>query len=155
MKRFGVLLLLALPLFTVRGADGPSAPPESLSRDDLVTALNTADSERVSATLAGDRSRLEAILSDELRFASWNGKVDNKNSLIDSLAGHSTVYDNFEYKGRTIRSVASGVALMTGRAVAQLHSGDQKESVDMNFLAIWRLEDGRWRLFAWQSCPNQ
>jgi len=26
--------------------------------------------------------------------------------------------------------------------------------MDLNYLAVWRLEGGKWRFLAWQSCRN-
>jgi hypothetical protein len=43
---------------------------------------------------------------------------------------------------------------MVGRVV--VIAGDNGAIVpnDLNFLAVWRQEKGKWRFLAWQSCKN-
>ena len=43
---------------------------------------------------------------------------------------------------------------MTGRMLAYSSNGEKKSTLDLNFLAVWREENGHWRFLAWQSCKN-
>ncbi len=139
-----LLPLLALAFVSVRAAE-----------DKALDALRAADAERVAATKAGDRARLEAIFSDELRYAHSSGKVDTKASLIQSLATRATVYETYDYQEQNFKRVAPGVFTMTGRVLVHTASASgQRSELDLNFLAVWREENGKWRFFAWQSCKN-
>lgn len=120
----------------------------------VVSAVTAADDERVAASSAADAARLDAILSDDLRYAHSNGKIDSKASLTNSLVSHKTVYEHFDYKERTISPVGPGVALMSGRVLIDVRSGTQMQKIDLNYLAVWREEHGQWRFLAWQSCKN-
>lgn len=120
----------------------------------LIAAVAAADDERQAATKAGERARLELIFSDELRYAHSSGKIDTKDSYIESLVSHQTVYESFEYKERTFLPVAPGIVLMSGRVLVHSSNGGQKIALDLNFLAVWREEKGQWRFLAWQSCRN-
>jgi hypothetical protein len=131
----------------IRAAETAASTPAALS-----AAIAAADDERMAAAKAADSARLSVILSDQLRYAHSNGKVDNKASFIESLVSHKTVYENFDYKERTIWPAGPGVALMSGRVVVGVRSGEQKQSIDLNYLAVWREENGKWRFLAWQSC---
>jgi len=130
-------------------ANEPSANPAT------VGAVAAADDERTAATQAADPARLDAIFSDELRYAHSSGKVDSKSSYTKSLVTHSTVYESFDYKERTFSPIAADVVLMTGRVVIHARDGETKLALDLNFLAVWRNENGKWRFRAWQSCRNQ
>jgi len=121
---------------------------------DPIAAVTVADNERVAAVTAADRAGLEAILSSELRYAHSNGKIDTKESLVAALTSHRTTYENFEYKERTFRPVAPGVVLMAGRVVIHVRSEGQALELDLNYLAVWREENGKWRFLAWQSSHN-
>jgi ketosteroid isomerase-like protein len=138
-----LLPLLALLTVVLRAAD-----------TSLVTAVRAADDERVAATKAGDRARLEAIYSDDLRYAHSSGKIDTKASYINSLVTRSTVYETYDYQQRDFKSIAPGVVLMTGRVLIRALSGGQTNELDLNFLAVWREEQGHWRFVAWQSARN-
>ena len=136
-----LLPLLALAFVSLRAADNPA-----------IAAARAADDERCAATKSGDPQRLDAIFSDELRYAHSSGKVDTKASYVQSLTSHSTVYESFDYKERNFTVAAPGIVLMTGRVLIHSRNGDQKVELDLNFLAVWREEKGQWRFLAWQSC---
>lgn len=126
------------------------APAESPAFADL----RAADDERVAAIIAADPARLDAILSDELHYAHSNGAIDTKAAFIGSLTSRRTVYKSFEYVQHRFIPAGPGVVLMTGRALIRAGSPDRQNVLDLNFLAVWREEGGRWRFLAWQSSRN-
>jgi ketosteroid isomerase-like protein len=139
-----LLILLTLGLYTGLRADDAT----------IIAAVRAADDERVAATIAADAKRLDAIFSSELRYAHSSGKVDTKASYTDTLVPHTTIYRTFDYVERNFRPIAPGVVLMTGRAKIQSSNGGKEAQIDLNFLAVWREENGHWRFLAWQSCKN-
>ena len=122
--------------------------------DGLVAAVRAADDGRVAATIAGDRERLAAIYSDDLRYAHSNGKIDNKAEHADGIAKRTSVYERFDYVTREFRLAAPGVMLMSGRVVIHSTNAKGKNQNDVNFLAVWREEQGGWKLLAWQAAKN-
>ena len=151
MKTF-LCFFAAFVVFSVRSVAAPSQL--SGTNSSVVAAAAAADDERQAATMAGERSRLEAIFSDDLRYAHSSGKVDTKTSYVDSLVSHQTVYESFDYKERTFLPAAPGIVLMTGRVIIHARNGDQRVENDLNFLAVWREENGHWRFLSWQSSKN-
>lgn len=134
-----------------------SAPTAAFAADaKLLAAVRAADDERTAATMAADRTRLAAIYSDGLHYAHSNGKVDTKESQIKGIVEGANKYEGFEYKERTFVPAGPGVVLMKGRCVMRMKNKKTGEpgSNDLNFLAVWREENGQWRFFAWQSCRN-
>ena len=144
LARLVCLFSLVLVASALRGAD-----------DKLIAAVRAADDERIAATTAGDRARLSAVYSDALHYAHSNGKIDTKASQIQGVTEGANNY-SFEYKDRTFVPVAPGVVLMKGRMLMHLTNKQtgKKGLNDLNFLAVWREENGKWRFFAWQSCKN-
>ena len=128
----------------------------SAADDKLIAAVRAADDERVAATKSADRTRLSASYSDDLHYAHSSGKVDNKASQIDGIVNGGNIYERIEYKDRTFVPIATGIVLMKGRAIftMQPKAGGAKVINDLNYLAVWREEKGRWRFLAWQSCKN-
>jgi hypothetical protein len=146
MKTLPVLLcLLALAVLGLRAADTPE-----------IAAVRAADDARIAATLAADRTRLAAVYSDALRYAHSNGKVDTKASQIQGLVEGPNKYEGFDYAERTFVPANPGVMLMSGRGTLRVRhkTTGQPTAIDMNFLAVWRLEGGQWRFLAWQSSRN-
>jgi len=122
--------------------------------DGLEAAVRAADDERVAATIAGDRARLAAIYSDDLRYVHSSGKIYNKAEHADGLAKRTAVYERFDYQTRDFRLAGPGVMLMSGRVVIHSTNAKGKNQNDVNFLAVWREEQGRWKLLAWQAAKN-
>ncbi len=143
------ILLRLLPLLTCLVAGLRAAA------DPLIAAVRAADDERVAATCAADRTRLEAVYADALRYAHSSGKIDTKASQVEGITSGGNKYERFEYKERTFVPAGPGVVMMQGRVVIHLRnrSGAASE-LDLNYLAVWREEGGRWRFLAWQSCKN-
>lgn len=120
----------------------------------IVTALRAADDERVAATLAADPIRLDSIYSDELHYAHSNGVVDSKASFIESLTSKRTMYAGVDYVRREFIPAGPGITLMHGRAAVRVITPEGPRILDLNYLAVWREENGRWRFLAWQSSHN-
>lgn len=164
MKKLPLLIVMvAVAAASLRAQDPLPQPPRGttayvllapLEADRLITAVRMADDDRLDAMTAGDAARLDAIFSDDLRYAHSNGRVENKADFIKSLAGRRMVYESFAYQERTFQAVGPGVVLMSGRVLVHASSAGQKLVLDLNFLAVWREEGGRWRFLAWQSSRN-
>ncbi|MCX6919263.1 MAG: nuclear transport factor 2 family protein [Verrucomicrobia bacterium] len=121
--------------------------------DDLkVTALTAVDDARVSAMLKPSKAALDTVLSDDLRYAHSNGKVDTKASLTASLLGGAAKYVSYKYSERTFKFPAPDVALMAGRLEVQAFVDGVSMTTGISYLAVWRLEQGQWKFLAWQSC---
>lgn len=122
----------------------------------IIAAVQAADDARIAATKSADRSALEAIYSDELHYAHSSGRVDRKASQIEGIVNGGNIYEAIEYPERTFVPVAPGIVLMRGRALFHMKAkADGSRLInDLNYLAVWRNENGRWRFLAWQSCKN-
>jgi hypothetical protein len=140
-----LLTLLLIGCVALRAADHTT-----------LAAVRAADDARIAATKAADRAGLEAAYSDELHYAHSSGKVDRKASQIEGVVNGGNIYEAIEYPERTFVPVAPGIVLMKGRALFHMKAkADGSRLVnDLNFLAVWRNENGKWRFLAWQSCKN-
>lgn len=121
---------------------------------DLIAAVRAADDERTAATVAAVPARLDAIFSEQLHYAHSNGVIDTKASYVDSLVSGRSDYVSFEYLSRDFVPAGPGVVLMKGRAIIKAGAPGQPNTNDLNYLAVWREEGGKWRFLAWQSCKN-
>lgn len=130
------------------------AAPGRVASESVIAAVRAADDARLAATKAADAKRLNALLSDALHYGHSNGKADTKASLVAALTSGRTAYENFDYKERTFIPAGPGVVLMKGRVLVTVRANQQKNELDLAYLAVWREEGGQWRFLAWQSCKN-
>ena len=149
-----VLVLAPLLSSTTTAAEKSSSPASDKQTEGLIAAVTAADDERLAATKAGDKPRLDAIFSDGLHYAHSNGKIDTKSSYMASLVTRATIYESFDYQERKFTLLAPGIAQMNGRVLIKSTNHGDRSDNDLNFLAIWREENGKWRFIAWQSCKN-
>lgn len=141
MKTLLALLLSCLLPFAAAAAD-----------DAKLAAVTAADDARVAAMLTPNQATLDKVLSDDLRYAHSNGKVDTKASLTASLLGGEAKYLSYQYTERAFRFPAPDVAVMAGRLEVQAKVDGVSMTTGISYLAVWRLEKGQWKFLAWQSC---
>ena len=142
--RFPRLLLVLLGALTIARANDA----------DVIAAVRAADDERVAAIIAADATRLDAIFSEQLHYGHSSGKNDTKASYVDALVNHKTVYLAIDYQQREFIPAGPGAVLVRGRALVKAGPPGQALNNDLNFLAVFREENGKWRFLAWQSCKN-
>jgi hypothetical protein len=141
MRSTLALLLSCLLPFAASAAD-----------DAKLAAVTAADDARVAAMLTPNQATLDKVLSDDLRYAHSNGKVDTKASLTASLLGGEAKYLSYKYTERAFKFPAPDVAVMAGRLEVQAKVDGVSMTTGISYLAVWRLEKGQWKFFAWQSC---
>jgi Domain of unknown function (DUF4440) len=120
-----------------------------------VAEVRAADDARVAAMAAVDANALNALLADGLYYGhSGDGFVEDKAHHIASLVSRSLIYRRFDFKSRDFTVVSPGAVICKGRAIVEVGNPRRMFLADINFLAVWRLENQRWKLFAWQSSRN-
>jgi hypothetical protein len=140
LPRWLPLLALAVTPFLARADDQAD-----------FAAVRQADDARVAATKAGDRAALEAIFSDSLNYAHSSGMVNDKKTYVDALAAGKTKYASITFENRKFTAAGPGVVLITGHETLVEVKAGKTDTLILNFLGVWRLENGAWRFLAWQS----
>ena len=138
-------ILLAVGGLVAGPARGQEARPD-------LAGVTRADDARVAAFRTPTAEGLAAIFADELHYAHSSGLIDTKQSFIESLTTGRTKYHSIDYEKREFTFPAPGVALMRGRVRIRAESPTGPSDNVLSFLAVWRLEEGRWKFLAWQSC---
>lgn len=141
MKTFARLLLLFVVCLSLSSAAEPGE----------FAAVRAADQERLAATLAGDTLKLGQLLSNDLLYAHSDGRVQTKAQFIAAVAGNRTKYLSVTPHDLVLQAITPAAVAMSGRARLVVLANEQRLEFALRFLAVWRLEEGRWRLFAYQS----
>lgn len=137
---------------SVSGAVALKQVVNKLEKSEALISVIAADDARVNAFKQPNAQKLGEVFSEELRYAHSNGVVDTKTSFIEVLTSGKTKYESIDYEQREFSFPAPNIALMTGRARVKAATGDAKIDTVLSYLAVWRMEGGKWRFLAWQSC---
>ncbi|MGD9944518.1 MAG: nuclear transport factor 2 family protein [Burkholderiaceae bacterium] len=118
--------------------------------DSILQEIEAVDAERRAATIAADRATLQRVLSDDLRYTHSSAITEDKATYIDLVcSGH------YKYSGMTNGErggrVMGDIALLYGDARLDVQVKGTPKSITTRYLAVWRREDGRWRMLAWHS----
>lgn len=113
--------------------------------------VRAADTARVMATIAGNVDRLAPLLSDHLAYGHADGRVQDKAELLAAVGSSRMKYEAYDYEELQITPLDDNVVTLSGRARLRARIGPQLVAFRLRFLAVWRREDGAWRLFAYQS----
>ena len=111
-----------------------------------------ADDARVAAMVAGERAALARVFSDDLFYLHSNGRADSKASFIDALAAGRSNYHGIDYEKREFRAAGPGAFMISGRVRLTVGTASAPTVLYASFLAVYRLEQGAWRMLGWQSC---
>ena len=133
-----LLLIFALTLATSLGASVDSE-------------LRLADDARIAAPPAGEADQLAPLLSAELSYGHADGRVQTKAEFLNATHSGRVVYRRYDYRDRVFTQLDENVATMSGRAELAVRVGEKDIAFRLRFLAIWKREEGAWRLFAYQS----
>ncbi len=142
MKAFRHLFAFFLSLF-VSFSLRAAVPP--------VIAAVQADQARIKAMMAGDATALGALLSDQLRFAHSDGRVESKVDYVKNLLAGDTAYADVKTSEVETKQIAPDVVFILGAQQMRKRLGPDWSDVNLRYLAVWRNESGVWRLVAWQS----
>lgn len=122
-----------------------------LAAEPPVVAALKADQARIEAMMAGDAASLARLMSDQLRFAHSDGRVESKADYVKNLLAGDTAYADVKTSGVETMQIAHDVVVVIGEQRMRKRLGPDWSNVHLRYLAVWRNESGLWRMVAWQS----
>jgi ketosteroid isomerase-like protein len=138
MKR--ILFLIALVFVTaLRAAE---------SAVDLVLRV---DQSRLKAMMAGDGAALARVFSDEVVFVHSDGRIESKQDYVKNLTAGDTAYTDAKTTNVQAREISPGVVVLVGEQQMRKKLGTEWSELHLRFMSVWRIENGAWRMVAWES----
>lgn len=142
---------------------GPSHPPHrpqaglSSTLEPLAQA-QALEAGRAAALLAGDRARLQALLSPGLVYVHSSGLRDNRASLLARLASGQLRYQDLSLDDLQCQAHESTL-IVTGRMRAGVLKAGQALRVDSLFMTVWWTSPhapaaASWQLVAHHGLPT-
>jgi ketosteroid isomerase-like protein len=112
--------------------------------------IDRAEDARYDAMIRGDQAALAGTLADEFLYHQPSGKTATKASYIELTAsGAVKIYKAERYDVKI--HVYGDIATVMGSTRLDIAFGNDRRDVDLRYLNVWVLRDGRWQLAARQS----
>jgi ketosteroid isomerase-like protein len=139
MNRYSVLLFLVLTsLFTRYALAGAEQD------------IDRIEDRRYQAMMTSDLSALAEILADEFVYHQPTGRAATKTSYIEQLRSGEVKINEARRHDVTIH-VYGDIATAMGMTHLDLELKGEHREVELRYLNVWALRDGRWQLVARQS----
>lgn len=106
---------------------------------------------RFAAMVAADAAAMAGWFAADLRYVHSTGLVEDRGQLIDSIASGRARYVAVTPAEREVVRLAADAALVRGRGRFQVAANGVTLDLQIRYLAVYGLQDGRWRLRSWQS----
>lgn len=116
---------------------------------DTESQVLSKEKQRGQALLGADVDALSDLLSDRLVFAHANATYEDKSSLLKKMGSGNIVYKKLTVTEQRVIDLGE-TALLVSRLTADVTVGEQPRSIDNWTLSVWTVEDGDWRLIAYQ-----
>ncbi|HUR56425.1 MAG TPA: nuclear transport factor 2 family protein [Opitutaceae bacterium] len=116
-----------------------------------VSAVLRADQARLAAMMAGDGPALGRLMSDELKFVHSDGRIESKTEYVKNVMAGDTAYTDAKTSEVQAVEPAPNVVVLIGAQEMRKRLGAAWSEVRLRYMAVWRNENGTWRMFAWQS----
>jgi ketosteroid isomerase-like protein len=133
-----ILALLAVAL----SAEGVFAATEK--------EIDQIEDARYEAMMRGDLVSLANILADEFVYHQPTGNVATKASYIEQIRSGEVKIRKAERYGVKIHFYGN-VATVMGSTRLDLELKGERSEVDLYYLNVWVLRDGRWQIVVRQS----
>ncbi len=114
-------------------------------------AVLSAEDARFAAMVAADPDAMRRWFADDLVYVHSTGVTEGREQLIAAIAGGRLQYLALQPSERRVVFQGAEAAIVQGVARIRARSGDQDLDFRARYLAIYGLNDGAWRLRAWQS----
>ena len=148
---FCAALVASAPVFAQQATPTQQATPQKTpTRAEAIAATNDAETKRIEALVKGDMAALEAMFTKDMVYTHSNGKVDTKETLLESLKTGATKYLAVVLSEKK-HQVYGNTVIVTGIAEVKVKSGENEVAFKARFTEVWTRQKGEWKFALWQT----
>jgi ketosteroid isomerase-like protein len=126
------------------GATVVAAAPED--------AVKQAEKDWAVAVVKKDYTVLDRVFADDLQYTHSDGRLDTKQSYLESLKSGKQTYHAAEHQSIDVKMMGKDVALVRAMLRMTAVSGTaQPTPANFSVLRVYRLRGGNWQMVAHQS----
>lgn len=106
---------------------------------------------RFAAMVSADATAMDSWFAADLHYVHSTGLVEDRAQLIESIASGRAKYIAVTPVEREVVGLGTESALVRGRGRFQVAANGVPIDLQIRYIAVYGLKDGRWRLRSWQS----
>ena len=115
-------------------------------------AVKLAEKDWATAVVKKDYTVLNRVLADDMEYTHSDGRLDTKQSYIESLKSGKQAYHAAEHQSIEVRPLGKDVAVVRGMLRMTAAAGNATPTpANFSILRVYRLRNGQWQLLAHQS----
>lgn len=103
-----------------------------------------------AAMVNADRAVLENLTADDLSYGHSSGKIENRASFVETIAGGQSDFVSITLSEQKI-TIVDNTALVRHKFQAETDDGGKPGNVSLGILLVWQKQKGGWKLLARQA----
>jgi ketosteroid isomerase-like protein len=117
---------------------------------DVQQDVSQAEDRRYEVMIKGDMAGLASMLADEFTYHQPTGNVATKTSYIEQIKSGAVRIHSAKRHDVTIQTYGNTATAM-GLTHLDIERNGNRGEIELRYLNVWVLRDGRWQLAARQS----
>jgi len=118
----------------------------------VINELESLDGRRMAAAIAKDRTTLQALLADDMRYVHSSGIDEDRATYVERCCNGHYDYQGFTSLRRDWR-LYGDVALCNGDVQIEVKVQGTAKTIQSRYLQVWTRGPKGWRMASWQSTP--
>ena len=137
-KLFSCLVLSMMLAFAVNA--------QTKDKKDVAQAVETLK----RALISDDEQSLKAITAENLSYGHSSGKIEDKQTFVETLVSGRSDFVSIDLTGQTIQ-ISGNTAIVRHDLSAQTNDSGKPGTVKLGVMLIWQKQHGQWKLLARQA----
>lgn len=137
-KLFSCLVLSMMLAFAVNA--------QTKEEKDVAQAVETLK----RALISGDEQSLKAITAENLSYGHSSGKIEDKQTFVETLVSGRSDFVSIDLTGQTIQ-ISGNTAIVRHDLSAQTNDSGKPGTVKLGVMLIWQKQHEQWKLLARQA----
>ena len=121
-----------------------------MNDETIFATLTELDNRRQQAMLRGDIDAVEPLLGSTLRYVHASGIDEDRTVYLERLRSGHYRYLDMEPIRRDFRRFGDTVTVNGEMRIHLISNGAEKDFKG-RYLQVWALQDGDWKMVAWQT----
>jgi ketosteroid isomerase-like protein len=106
------------------------------------------------AMVNADGKSLRDVTADELSYGHSSGKVEGKDSFVESIVNGKSDFVSIELTEQSIK-ITGDVAIVRHTMTGQTNDGGKLGAIKISVLLVWQKQKRQWKLVARQATKLQ